>query len=400
MTQEQEFHEERLRRWRLMLGAGESDGIGFGLSGFDKGMDQALSALYGQGKNEGGLGDTKDKSKQGGMESSAPSISRWLGDIREYFPSSVVQIMQEDAIQRVGILPLLNEPELIDQIEPDVNLVATLLSLNKLIPEKTRGTARIIVRKLVEDLMRRLQNPMRQAIHGALNRAQRTKNPRHHDIHWHRTIVTNLKHYQPELKTIIPETLIGYGRKRSALREVILCVDQSGSMASSVVYSSVFGAVMASLPALKTHMIVFDTAVVDLTQDLHDPVDLLFGTALGGGTDINRALGYCQQLITRPQATTLILISDLYEGGNREEAIRRAATIAQSGVTMVALLALDDHGRPSYDKDFASELAALGIPAFACTPDLFPDLMATALNRQDLRAWASRNNIPVAKGDN
>lgn len=390
MTYEHELEEERLRRWRLMLGAGDSDGIGIGLNRFDKGMDQALSALYGKGKHEGGL-DTR----KGGMESSSPAISRWLGDIREYFPGSVVQIMQEDAIQRVGILRLLEEPELVERIEPDVNLVATLLSLNQLIPEKTRNTARIIVRKLVEDLMQRLRNPMHQAMRGALNRAQRTKNPPHHDIHWHRTIVANLKHYQPELKTIIPETLIGYGHKRSAMREVILCVDQSGSMASSVVYSSVFGAVMTSVPALKTHMVVFDTAVVDLTHNLHDPVDLLFGTRLGGGTDINRALSYCQQLITNPIATTLVLISDLFEGGDREATLRRAASIVHSGVTMVVLLALDDNGRPSYDRELASELAGLGIPAFACTPDLFPDLMAAALNKLDLGMWASQRELKV-----
>jgi Mg-chelatase subunit ChlD len=179
---------------------------------------------------------------------------------------------------------------------------------------------------------------------------------------------------------------------------VILCLDQSGSMATSVVYAGVFGAVLASLPALRTRVVAFDTAVVDLTDDLHDPVDLLFGVQLGGGTDINRALSYCQGLVRRPQETILVLISDLYEGGNREEMLKRAAALAGSGVQLIALLALNDQGAPSYDHNVAAALAGMGIPSFACTPDLFPDLMAAAINRQDLGQWAASRAIVTARG--
>jgi uncharacterized protein with von Willebrand factor type A (vWA) domain len=210
--------------------------------------------------------------------------------------------------------------------------------------------------------------------------------------------LTNLKHYQPEYKTIIPETRIGHGRKRSSLRDLILCIDESGSMATSVVYASIFGAVLASLPAMKTHMIVFDTSVVDLTAELHDPVELLFGTQLGGGTDINQALEYCQGLIRRPKQTILVLISDLFEGGNREEMIQRAHNMVGSGVQLISLLALNDDGAPSYDHGVAETFAAMGIPAFACTPDLFPGLMASAINRYDLGQWAATNGVVTAQG--
>ena len=232
----------------------------------------------------------------------------------------------------------------------------------------------------------------------ACNRATRNRRPRHSEIDWQRTIRANLKHYQPAYRTIIPETRIGYGRKRSALRDIILCVDQSGSMGASVVYSGIFGAVLASLPALRTRMVVFDTEVVDLTEDLHDPVELLFGVQLGGGTDIDRALSYCQSLVRRPQETILVLISDLYEGGNREEMLKRAAALAGSGVQMIVLLALSDNGAPSYDHGVAAALAAMGAPAFACTPDLFPDLMAAAINRQDIGQWAAAREIVTARG--
>jgi Mg-chelatase subunit ChlD len=303
----------------------------------------------------------------------------------------VVQVMQKDAIQRLGLKQLLLEPEVLETVEPDIDLVTTLLSLNRVIPENTRATARQVVRKVTQDLERKLRRRTEQVVLGSLNRAQRNnRRPRHNEIDWNRTIRANLRHYQPAYHTIIPEQRFGYGRKQQRLRDIILCIDQSISMASSVVYASVFGAVLASLRAVSTRMIVFDTAVVDLTADLEDPVDLLFGVQLGGGTDINRALAYCQSVVRRPNETILVLISDLYEGGNPPEMLQRAAALVGSGVQMVALLALSDHGAPGYDRNYAQALGAMGIPAFACTPDLFPDLMAAAIERRDLTAWAGQ----------
>jgi Mg-chelatase subunit ChlD len=292
---------------------------------------------------------------------------------------------------------MLLEPEMLAAVEPDVHLAATLVSLKSVIPARTRETARQVVRKVVEDLERRLASPLRQAVRGSLDRAARTRRPRPNEIDWHRTIRANLRHYLPEHRTVVPETRIGHARKRGALREIILCLDQSGSMASSVVYAGVFGAVLASLPSVRTRVVAFDTAVVDLTEELHDPVELLFGVQLGGGTDINRALGYCQGLIRAPGETIVVLISDLYEGGNRGEMLRRAAALVGSGVQLVALLALDDRGAPSYDHEVAAAFAALDVPAFACTPDLFPDLMAAAIERRDLGAWAAANDVVTAR---
>ncbi len=196
---------------------------------------------------------------------------------------------------------------------------------------------------------------------------------------------------------MIPETLHGFGRKaRRPQREVVLCIDQSGSMANSVVYSSIFGAVLASLPAVSTKLVVFDTAVVDMTEQLDDPVDLLFGVQLGGGTDINGAVAYCQSLIREPRNTIFVLISDLYEGGVEPQLLRRAASLVESGVQCVALLALSDEGAPAYDRALAAKLAALGVPSFACTPDAFPGLMAAAIRRDDIGAWAAGQGIVTA----
>jgi Mg-chelatase subunit ChlD len=386
---------ERLRRWRLLLGAPAADGLGFGdhgqsLSGTDQGVDTALSALYDATPD----GPRRPGSRSAGLGASAPSVARWLGDIRSYFPSTVVQVMQRDAIDRLGLRRLLLEKEMLESVEPDVHLVGTLLSLSHLMPETTKATARQVVATVVADVERRIAQRTRAAVSGALNRAARTRRPRPRDIDWNRTIAANLSRYQPEHRTVIPQRLVGYGRRQQVVaKDLVLAIDQSGSMAASVVYASVFGAVLASIRALKTSLLVFDTAVVDLTGQLSDPVDVLFGTQLGGGTDINRAIAYCQGLITRPRDTIVVLISDLYEGGIADEMLARMATLTADGVTVVALLALSDEGAPAYDHEHAAALADLGIPAFACTPDAFGELLALAIEGGDITAWAHRRDV-------
>ena len=384
---------ERLRRWRLLLGgaaqpglAGD-DGDSF-LDRSDQAIDGALGALY--DTEARGTGDLRSA----GLGASAPSVARWLGDIRAYFPSSVVQVMQRDAIDRLNLKQLLLEPEMLASVEPDVHLAGTLLSLNRLLPEHAKATARQVIGTVIAEIERRIANRTRAAVTGALSRAARSRRPRLRDVDWNRTIAANLRHYSPKHRTVIPERLVGYGRRQQFVaRDVVLAIDQSGSMASSVVYASVFGAVLASIRTLRTSLVVFDTAVVDLTDQLHDPVDVLFGTQLGGGTDINKAIGYCQTLITRPRDTIFVLISDLLEGGIREQMLARVAAMIESGVKVVALLALSDDGAPIYDTDNAAALTGLGVPAFACTPDAFPELLALAIEDGDIAGWAHRNDL-------
>jgi len=368
--------------------------MGVRLSADDLRMDAALEALYGGGGDDDGSG----ASRRGGLGSSSPKVARWLGDIRRYFPADVVQVMQKDAIERLNLTQLLLEPEILEQAEPDVHLVSTLLNLNHLIPAETRETARQVVRQLVDQLLKKLEQPTRQALQGALARNIRNPRPRLSEIDWHRTIRANLHNYQPEHQTVVPEKLVGYGRRRSSLKDVVLCIDQSGSMGPSVIYSSIFGAVMASLPSISTRFVLFDTAVVDLTDELHDPVDLLFGAQLGGGTDIHKALTYCEGHITRPYDTVMVLISDLEEGGSSSGMLKTAARLVDAGVTLVTLLALSDEGQPYYDSHHAAQFAALGIPVFACTPHQFPDLMAAALSKKDLHLWAKGQGIAAKKG--
>ncbi|HOY06111.1 MAG TPA: VWA domain-containing protein [Saprospiraceae bacterium] len=371
---ENKQHIDPLERWRLILGKQSDPEESVPLDAGATGMDNVLEALYG-GQRKGGLG------------SSSPNVNRWLGDIRRYFPAPVVQVLQRDALERLGLTQMLLEPELLAAVEPDIHLVGALLSLNKVLPVQTRDTARLVIKKVVQDLEKRLHHPLRAAVHRALQRNTRNRRPRPGEIDWRRTIHQNMKHYQPEYRTIIPETLVGFSRRGQALRHIILLTDQSGSMASSVVFAGVLGAALASVRSVQTNVVVFDTAVADLSEHLHDPVELLFGTQLGGGTDIHKALVYAQTLVRTPQDTILILISDLFEGGNRMEMLKKAAELRLSGVTMIALLALSDDGAPAYDHENAAAFAEMDIPAFSCTPDLFPDLMAAAIQREDLGKW-------------
>ncbi len=381
----------------MVLGGDDADGTETKLSGANMQMDKVLTALYEcERRNKF---EYADENKKGGTSKSQPQIARWLGDIRKYFPQSVAQVIQDDALKQPELKnKLLLDPEILEQAVPDVHLLATLLELGKAIPSETRDTARFVVRKVADELMQRLEQKTIQAITGALNKSLRNRRPRFNEIDWNTTIKKNLKHYQPQYKTVIPEVRIGYGRKnKRSLKDIILCLDQSGSMGTSVVFTGIFGAVLATLPTLKTHLIVFDTEVVNLTDDLKDPVDLLFGVQLGGGTDINNALSYCQSLITKPSDTIFILISDLYESGSNEPMQLRMQELAQNGVQCISILALNDDGAPSYDKTNATFFSKLEIPVFTCTPDNFPDMLAAAIGRQDMKQWAGENKI-VLKG--
>ncbi|MBX7240875.1 MAG: VWA domain-containing protein [Bacteroidia bacterium] len=387
----------KFQRWKLVLGGQSDAGNSIDLKSNPgnegdqesegernlQGVCDSLDALY-------------DSDRRGGLGSSSPKVNRWLGDIQKYFPSTVVSMLQKDAMDRLGVEELLSEPEFLETVEVNIELVTTLMSLSRTMPQKVKESARVIIQKLVKQLEEKLTNPTKQAVKGALSRSVRNNRPKFREIDWDKTIKANMKHYQHAYKTIIPERLIGSGKRgQSVHKNIILCIDQSGSMGSSVVYSGVFGAVLASLPALNTRMVVFDTSVADLTENIKDPVDILFGVQLGGGTDINKALAYCQTLITKPDDTILILITDLYEGGDEKQMLRRVAEIKSSGVNFITLLALNDEGSPFYDTRNAGILAGMDIPCFACTPDQFPSLMAAAIQRISIYDWMNQNDIKI-----
>ena len=390
MTDLTENQIERLRRWRLVLGASAQDcldGMGARRLCQDDGlMDEALAAIYDESE------DGASSKRQAGLGSSSPRLAKWLGDIRTYFQEDVVAVIQNDAVERKGMKQLLLEPELLKNMQPSLALVGTLLSLSRQIPEHTKETAREVVRALVEQIRHLLESELRRAVTGALNRRQHSPIPRVDAIDWKTTIARNLRNWQPHLQRMVPERFWFWSRaQRQNQWTVIVDMDQSGSMADSVVYGAVTGSIFASRPALNTRVVAFDTVVVDLTEQCgSDPVDMLFGVQLGGGTDINKSVGYCRQFITDPAKTLFILITDLYEGGNQAQLVRRLKEMVESGVRCLCLLALSDSGIPTFEETLAKKLASLGIPCFGCTPQNLPALIEGALAGDNLTALAEK----------
>jgi hypothetical protein len=395
------FDDEQLRRWRLVLGKDSQEALGAcaaggcSLSNDDAEMDEALAAIY----DETGDDDATSRQRSAGLGGSSPRLAKWLGDIRTYFKDDVVTVIQQDAIERRGLKQLLFEPEMLRNVQPNIQLVGTLMSLSGKIPERTKETARMVVGAVVEEIKKKLEQRIRQAVLGALNRKEHSPLPNASAIDWKWTIGRNLKNYNAALQTIIPDRVYFYSRsQRSNSWTVIVDMDQSGSMADSVVYGAVTGSIFASLPALDTHVVAFDTEVVDLTEKCgNDPVSMLFGVQLGGGTDINKSVGYCEQFIKEPKRTLFILITDLFEGGNQAQLIRRMGDMVASGVRAICLLALSDSGIPSYDDNLARKLSALGVPCFGCTPNHLPELLEGALRGADLKTLASKISASIPK---
>lgn len=385
---------DRVERFRLILGRTAEEGLcaaagrtGPLLDGEGAQIDDALGQIYDVEEER----PEERGQRSAGLGRSTPRLAKWLGDIRSYFPRDVVAVIQQDAIERKGLRQLLFEPETLGQVTPSIELVGTLMSLKGMIPDQTKETARMVVRAVVEELMRKLESDVVAAVRGAIDRSRHSPQKSLPNLDWKRTIGRNLQNYIQEKKTVIPDRFFFWSRQlRRKEWNVIVCMDQSGSMADSVVYGAVTGAILASMPSLETHVIVFDTEVVDLTEQCSDPVDLLFGVQLGGGTDINRAVKYCQGLIHDPRKTLFILITDLFEGGNESELVRRMEDLAADGVRTVTLLALSDSGVPSYDEHLAKRLRGLGVPCFGCTPQLLPELLSGAIRGANLEQLAAR----------
>ena len=381
-------NEERMVRWRLILGSESQErfqqmGI-CALSDEDIMMDQALAAIYGV--------DGEAFEVKAGRGPSAPHISRWLGNLRKLFDKETVAIVQNDAIERKGLRQLLMEPELLDNLEPDLDMASTLLMLKDQIPQKSKESARQYIRRIVEKINKLLESDLHRSVTAALNRRAHSPLPSASAVDFKSTIRRNLKNYDPNIGAIIPEKVWFFDRSSRVNRwDVILDIDQSGSMGESIIYSSVMACILASMSAVKTSVVAFDTQIMDLTALCQDPVDLLFGFQMGGGTDIAKSLAYCRNLIESPSKTLFFLVSDLAEGGNRAAMFRHIEELKESGVTVIVLLAIADGGKPYYDEQSASRIAALGVPCFACTPQMLPELLERALKKQDLSGFDRKN---------
>ena len=333
---------EQLHRWRLILGKSAEEEFqpwakregwlsdGCLLSGDLATWTRPWNCVYAEDDAD----EPKSAARNGNVNPTAstapckgrtfPSVARWLDQIRRFFPTDVVVLVQKDAIERRGLKQLLFEPEMLAKVEPSIDLASMVLSLKNLVPEKAKAAARELVRRVVEELRRRLESRMHQAVRGALDRNQHSPFRSLPNLDWPRTIRRNLKNYNPDLKALIPEHLSFFSRQqRQNEWNVIIAMDQSGSMASSLIYGGVMGAILASMPAVETHVVAFNHEdVVDLTDDCHDPVDLLFGVQLGGAEDYWKATSYCERFMHTPAKTLYILLADLHDTSSHEAEVR------------------------------------------------------------------------------
>ncbi len=374
--------DEALMRWRLILGqrAEELDPE-FRLEA----MAQAWPDLpdpISLGDLDWALGFVYESGwRRGGTEGPLPYLPRWLDLMRGLFKEETLVMVQKDAFERTGLAQFLLQPEILPRLKPNVQLAAFLLRYYGYAPEELKNSIRQMIRLIVEELRHRLEDQVRQTVVGALRRNRHAPLRTYRNLDWRLTIRRNLKNYIPERRTIVPERLYFWSSEhRFHDWQVIILVDQSDSMAQSAIYASVIATIFASLNALQTHLILFSTEIVDMSDHLHrDPIGMLFGLQLGGGTDIAQAVAYGAQLVRQPEKCIFVLITDLYEGGNPQLLLATLRALRESKVHVLCLLALEEEGCPAYNKDLARQVAALDIPAFAATPNRLLEVMERIL---------------------
>lgn len=389
IKEEDKENVSKVKRWRLILGETvekdfeEMSGpMDISLSKEELLMDQALAAIYNEG-SESYLG-----ARGAGRGKSSPHISRWLGDVRNLFDKDLVRIIQADAMERCGLKQLMFEPEVLENLEPNINLASTILLLKDQVPKQSKEGVRNFIKKIVEEINRLLESDLKRAVNASLNKRQHSPIPSASALDFNTTIKRGIKNYNTSLKRIVPEHYYFFDRQAKTAASkytIILDIDQSGSMGESVIYSSIMSCILASMAAINTRVVAFDTNIVDLSDKTEDPVDLLFGFQLGGGTDINKSINYCKKYVENPKKTIFFLISDLMEGGNRAGMLRNLQELKESGVTVVCLLAIADGGKPYYDAQMATKIAAMDIACFACTPEKLPLLLEKTLKGQELK---------------
>ncbi|MFD0292650.1 VWA domain-containing protein [Streptomyces sp. NPDC127061] len=372
-----------LERWRLVLGAAAERHTGQP-GPADAGRDAALDWLYGRDPEltRRGVRRSGSTPRTGGDGPSAVTAVDWLDDIHRLFPKETVERLERDAVEKYGIQEIVTDPAVLERVEPSQTLLRAVLRTKHLMNPQVLRLARRIVESVVRRLMARLQPEIRRAFHGTRSRRP-SRVPLARDFDFRQTVKANLAHYQPDERRLLIERAHFHSRTRRHVTQwqLILLVDQSGSMAGSVIHSAVTAACLWGLPGLKTHLVAFDTQVVDLTSDVTDPVELLMRVQLGGGTDIARAVEYGAGLVENPRRTVVALITDFYEGGDPYRLVRAVRGLVEQGSTVLGLAALDEEADPDYDRVTAGKLAAAGAHIGAMTPGRLAEFVAERLGR-------------------
>lgn len=371
MADEQEI----LNRWRLVLGKYAAGQIPFSEGSVNlMEMEDVLDYLYSRE-----YGDEQEirTERQGGSGGSQLTVPHWLSKIKTLFPRKTVEIMEQHALEKYGMTELLTDPEVLRKLEPNKELLKTIMQLKYMMKGEVLELARQVVRKVADELTKKLEQEMKRSFSGRLNRSMSSPVKSMRNLDMKKTIRRNLKNYDTEAKQLVLKQVYFSSRmKKYNQWRVVICVDESGSMLDSVIHSAVMAGIFARLPMLDTKLVIFDTNVVDLSGYVSDPVETLMSVQLGGGTDIGRALAYCEQLIDMPYRTMVVLVSDLYEGGSYSRLYQVSRGIIESGAKLIVLPALDHDAVPNYDRSAAAMLADMGASVGAMTPEELSEFIA------------------------
>jgi len=369
---------EAARRWRLVLGRYADEQLGRGIGASDARLENTLSYLY--DREYESRGHRLERGAGGSLDGSNPSALSWLGQARELFPNSTFERMQVQAIEKYQLTELLADEATVAALEPSPHLATALMSVRGKLDQSVEAGVRALIARVVEDIVRRIRPQFMSALSGRRNRLRRSPQKLAQNFDWRATINANLANVDPETKRIMIDDPRFMSRvKRTVPWDVVLCVDQSGSMASSVLYSAVCASILAALPGVTVRLVLFDTSVVDMSHLAADPVTVLMTAQLGGGTDIAGALGYCESLVRTPANTVVALISDFEEGGSVSQLLATVGRLRDSGVTLLGLAALDEDARAVYDPNVGGKLAARGMEIAALTPEHFGEWLGEVL---------------------
>jgi Mg-chelatase subunit ChlD len=369
---------QTLTRWRLILGkTAEQHGIGLGGDEAAARIEALVGFLFEQ-SNGSGASASKSNDRTGSKEPGhAMNIPRWVDEVGQLFPREAKEVMERELVNRKGLRELMQKPELLERIEPNQELVKTLLTHRDLLNENTRSLARKIINKVVEELKKKLKVQIEPAITGAIRRDKHSPRRVFRNLDLGRTIRRNLHNYDaPSQKLLVNRLYFHAAERRSRPWHVIVAVDQSGSMLDSAIFSAVMASIFAELPAVRTSLFLFDTEVADLSDKVGQPVDVLLSIQLGGGTDITKALKYAYQLVAQPARTIVVLITDFYDGRSERDVVTQVKEMSQSGIRMIGLGALGYSARPEYNKTTASKCRKAGMDILSCTPEKLAEAMA------------------------
>lgn len=370
----------QLDRWNLILGSFADEGLGEASDERYARMSRVLDYLYGR-EYEGRGTRAPDPAERGGSrDPSSLTVPEWIREVRDLFPEDVCEVVTKHALERYDLTELVTDPETLEKLEPNHDLLKAVLTFRGMMQGPVLETARRVVRKVVEDLRRRLESEVRAMLSGRVDRNRRTRHRQAKNLDLPRTIRESLRRYDPDARRLTGAELRFFSRvQRHARWEIIIAIDCSGSMIDSVIYSAVMAGIFSGLPSVRTRLVAFDTSVVDFSDQVDDPVEVLMSVQLGGGTDIAKAVHYCQGLVDNPTRTILVLVTDFEEGGDPRLLIARVKQLRGAGVRVFGLAALNESGRPSYDREIAAACTAAGADVAALTPRKLAEWVAKAL---------------------